>query len=200
MLFLHVFTDPIALIKTVGLVGIFLIIFVETGIFFGFFFPGDSLLFTAGFLASQGFFPIAWLIFWIFIAAVLGYTTGYSFGKQVGHTLFTRERSFFFNKKYPEEAKHFYEKYGAEAVILGRFIPVIRTFVPIMAGIGSMSYRTFFLYNVVGGAGWAVIMTSAGFFLGKSIPHAYNYIWPIVILIILISCIPPAYHFFKEKM
>jgi membrane-associated protein len=195
----HLLTDPITIIKTVGLVGIFCIIFAESGLFFGFFLPGDSLLFTAGFLASQGLIPTGWIFLGLFIAAVLGYHVGYVFGKRVGPALFTKERSLFFNKKYPEQAKFFYEKYGSRAIIFGRFIPIVRTFVPIMAGVGDMKYRTFFLYNIVGGAGWTILITAAGFFLGTSIPHADSYIEPIIILIILISCIPPAYHFFKRR-
>ena len=149
MSFLHILIDPTLIIKTVGLVGIFLIIFAESGLFFGFFLPGDSLLFTAGFFASQGFVSISWLIPTLFIAAILGYQVGYAFGKRVGPALFTKERSLFFNKKYPEQAKVFYEKYGSRAIIFARFIPIVRTFAPILAGVGDMEYRTFLFYNLV---------------------------------------------------
>ena len=200
MSFFHFLTDPVLIIKTVGLVGIFIIIFSESGLFFGFFLPGDSLLFTAGFLASQGFIPTGWIFLGLFISALLGYHIGYIFGKRVGPALFTKERSIFFNKKYPEQAKMFYERYGSRAIIFGRFIPIVRTFVPIMAGVGEMKYRTFFIYNIAGAACWTILITAAGFFLGTSIPHAYGYIEPIIILIIIISCIPPVYHFFKRKV
>lgn len=200
MSFLHVLIDPSVIVRTAGLVGVFGIIFAESGIFFGFFLPGDSLLFTAGFLASQGFVPIVWLLLVIFIASVLGYHVGYIFGRRVGTTLFTKDHSIFFNKKYPEQAGRFYEKYGPRAVMFARFIPIVRTFAPIMAGVGSMDYGTFSFYNVAGGAMWTVIMTSAGIFLGKAVPRGSNYIELIIIGIVLLSCIPPLYHFFKERM
>jgi membrane-associated protein len=199
MSFLHTLLDPIIIIKTLGLIGIFFIVFAESGLFFGFFLPGDSLLFTAGFLASQGLLPTWTLFIGITIAAILGDTVGYSFGKKIGPTLFTKENSFFFNKKYPVQANLFYEKHGKKTIIFARFIPIIRTFAPILAGVAGMKYRTFISYNVFGGVIWSFLLTGAGLLLGRSVPNADTYITPIVIGIIIVSLLPGIIHFIKER-
>src|SRR3989344_9332548 len=141
--FLHTLLEPKTLIMTLGTLGVIAIIFIETGLFFGFFFPGDSLLFTAGFLASQGYVSFAGLLIGTFLAAVIGDSVGYAFGRKVGPAIFTKENSLFFNKKHIARAQHFYEKYGKKTIILARFIPIVRTFAPLVAGIGNMEYRTF---------------------------------------------------------
>ena len=148
--FLHTLLEPKTLIMTLGTLGVIAIIFIETGLFFGFFFPGDSLLFTAGFLASQGYVSLAGLLIGTFLAAVIGDSFGYTFGKKVGPTLFSREDSVIFNKKHIARAQHFYEKHGKKTIILARFMPIIRTFAPIVAGIGNMRYRTFATFNIIG--------------------------------------------------
>lgn len=184
------FFDPQFIIRTLGLIGVIAVIFAESGLFFGFFFPGDSLLFTAGFLASQGFLPIIWLTLGCFIAAVVGDSVGYAFGKWTGESFFTRDDSLFFKKSYAEKARTFYEKHGPMTIFLARFIPVIRTFAPIVAGIGQMRYRIFLAYNLFGGLVWAVGLTLGGYFIGALIPGVDQYILPIVIFIILISFAP----------
>ncbi len=197
---LHAFLDPIFLIKTLGLVGVLCIVFAESGLFFGFFFPGDSLLFTAGFLASQGFLPPVWLFVGAFVAAVLGDSVGYAFGKKIGPKIFTKEDSLFFSKRHIERSERFYEKYGKKTIILARFIPIVRTFAPILAGVGAMSYRTFISYNLIGGLIWSVGITALGFGLGAVVPDADSYITPIIVLIIIASLIPPAIEYMKTKV
>ena len=189
--------DLVEIIKLVGLIGIWAIVFAESGLFFGFFLPGDSLLFTAGFLASQGFLSFLPLVVGCFIAAVAGDSVGYAFGRRVGHRIFYKEHSFFFNKAYIERTQKFYEKHGKRAIIFARFIPIVRTFAPIFAGVGKMNYRDFAAFNVIGGFLWAVGVTSAGYFLGNIIPGIDSYIIPIVILIILVSLAPSALYLIK---
>lgn len=195
--FFHI--DLIYLVKTAGLLGLFLIIFAESGLFFGFFLPGDSLLFTAGLLASQGFLNIYFLVILMFLGATLGDTVGYWFGVKVGPKIFNKEDSFFFNKKHIERTKNYYEKYGSKTIIIARFVPIVRTFAPILAGVGEMRYSTFLKYNLVGGALWGVGMTLLGFTLGTTIPNIDKYIIPIVLLIIATSFIPVVIEFFKNK-
>jgi membrane-associated protein len=185
-------------IEYIGLVGVYAIIFAETGLLIGFFLPGDSMLFTAGFLASQGLFDIAALAIGAFIAAVVGDTVGYWFGHRVGRKLFEREDSRFFKKKHLYRAEELYEKHGGKIIILARFMPFVRTFAPIVAGIGAMHYRNFISFNVVGGFLWAVGVTVAGYFLGSLIPDVDRYLLPIIALIILVSVAPPAWHVFKD--
>lgn len=191
--------DLVKIIETVGYLGIFAIVFAESGLFFGVFLPGDSLLFTAGFLASQGFFDIKILSLICFGAAVLGDNVGYAFGKKVGPLIFKREDSFWFHKKHLEEARRFYEKHGGKTIILARFLPIIRTFAPIVAGVGVMRYKTFFFYNVLGGFFWAIGVTATGFFLGNAIPNVDRYLFPIILVIILISLLPSAIHLLKGR-
>jgi len=185
-------------LRTVGYLGIFAIIFAESGLFIGFFLPGDSLLFTAGFLASQDFFSLPLLLVGCFLAAVLGDSVGYAFGRRVGPRLFQREDSVLFHKKNVFKAQAFYEKHGAKTIVIARFIPVVRTFAPIVAGIGQMRYRHFLTYNVVGGLLWAVGVTLLGYFLGNAIPDVDRYLLPIIVFIVLISVAPAAYHMLKD--
>jgi membrane-associated protein len=187
------------LIKTIGLLGLFAIIFAESGLLIGFFLPGDSLLFTAGFLASQGFFDISLLLILSFVAAVLGDSVGYAFGKRVGKKLFTKDDSMFFKKANLKKAEDFYKKYGVKTIVLARFIPIVRTFAPIVAGAGDMHYKTFVSYNVIGGLLWTVGMNLAGYFLGSIIPDVDKYLLPIIFLIIFLSILPPIIEFIKEK-
>ncbi len=186
--------DIVSIIKAAGYFGIFGILFAESGLFFGFFLPGDSLLFTAGFLASQGYLNIIVLILLSFAGAVLGDSFGYYFGRRVGPAIFTKQDSFLFDREHINRAQRFYEKYGAKTIILARFIPVIRTFAPIMAGVGSMRYPIFLLFNVVGGFLWAVCLPLIGYFLGNAIPDIDRYLLPIIAVIILISIAPGISH------
>jgi membrane-associated protein len=197
MSFLHI--DLLHLLQSLGYIGIASIVFAESGLFFGFFFPGDSLLFTAGLLASQGFFSIYVLLPLVIISAILGDSVGYWFGYKIGPKIFTKENSFFFQKKHILRAKAFDEKYGAKALVLARFIPVVRTFVPIIVGVGKMKYSTFIKYNIIGGVLWGVVLTSLGYFLGTSVPNIDSYVYPIIIGIILLSFLPVAVELIKTK-
>jgi membrane-associated protein len=190
----------ITLIKSVGYVGIFAIIFAESGILIGAFLPGDSLLFTAGFLASQNFLNIWILIPTLFIAAVLGDNVGYAFGRKVGPKIFKKKDSLLFHQNNLIKAEIFYEKHGPITVMLARWMPFIRTFAPIVAGVGKMNYKTFFFYNVLGGFLWTASLPLAGYYLGQFIPDIDKYLLPIIGVIIFVSVIPPIYHIVKEKI
>jgi membrane-associated protein len=192
--------DLIPLIKAIGYFGILGIVFAESGLFVGFFLPGDSLIFTAGFLASQGFLDIWSLVGLIFIGAVAGDSFGYAFGKKVGPMIFKKEDSFLFHKDNLNKAKVFYEKYGGKAVILARFMPGIRTFAPILAGVGNMRYSKFLSFNVIGGALWGVGLPLLGYYLGNVVPNIDKYIVLIVLLIIFISVLPMITHILKDKV
>lgn len=191
--------DPMFLVKTAGLAGVIAVVFAESGLFFGFFFPGDSLLFTAGLLASQGFLPIGWLLIGTFFAAVLGDSVGYWFGKKSGPTIFAREDSLFFHKKHIERAQQFYAIHGKKTIILARFVPIVRTFAPILAGVGHMEYRTFVTYNIIGGAIWAIGLTTLGYFLGSFIPSVDRYLLPIVLGIIAVSFVPIVREYLRSR-
>lgn len=191
--------DLISLIKGVGYIGIFAIVFAESGLFLGFFLPGDSLLFTAGFLASQGFLDIWILCIGVFIAAVLGDSVGYMFGKRVGPRIFQQEDSLFFNKENLHRAARFYERHGGKAIILARFMPVIRTFAPIMAGVGAMQYSKFLFFNIVGGIVWGIGISLAGYYLGSVIPDVDRYLIPIILGIIMVSILPGVIHLLRDK-
>lgn len=190
--------DLIGLIQAVGLIGIFLIVFAESGLLLGFFLPGDSLLFTAGFLASQEYLPIGLLVIGSFVAAVLGDNFGYAFGRRFGPRVFQRERSRFFNPENMEYARRFYERHGGKAIVLARFMPFIRTFAPILAGVGRMRYPVFLAYNILGAFLWAVLLPLAGYFLGASIPNVDRYLLPIIAGIVAVSVLPSFIHLIRH--
>lgn len=189
------------LIKHLGYFGVWGIIFAESGLLIGFFLPGDSLLFTAGFIASQGFLNIWVLIFGSFVCAVLGDNVGYATGHRFGRKLFQKEESFFFHKKNLQKTQAFYDKHGKKTVVLARFMPIVRTFAPIIAGVGSMRYRTFMFYNLIGGFLWTVGITILGYCLGKSIPaeQVDKYLLPIILGIIVLSLVPSIIHLIQEN-
>lgn len=187
------------LVKTIGYLGVMGIIFAESGLLVGFFLPGDSLLFTAGLLASQGYLHIAWLIGLTFIAAVVGDNVGYAFGKKVGPRIFSREDSRFFHKDNLRKAQEFYDAHGPGTIVLARFMPFVRTFAPILAGVGTMKYQTFFTYNLLGGALWTIGLNLAGYYLGKVIPGVDRYLLPIVVLIVLVSVAPSFIKWLKTR-
>jgi membrane-associated protein len=195
--------DLQSLIRTVGYLGVWAIIFAESGLLIGFFLPGDSLLFVAGFIAStpNSPFNIVVLTIGCWIAAVAGDNVGYSTGYRFGRKLFRREESWFFHKENLVKAQNFYAKYGKKTIILARFLPIVRTFAPIVAGIGSMNYKVFFFYNVIGGTIWAVGLTLLGYFLGRWIPADVmeKYLIFIVISIVITSLLPSAWHFYQER-
>jgi membrane-associated protein len=167
------------------------IVFAESGLLFGFFLPGDSLLFSAGLVVALAGRPnLALLILIVFLAAVLGDQVGYMFGNKVGPAIFKRPDSRFFKQENVVKSHEFFEKHGAKALILARFIPIVRTFTPILAGVSSMRYRTFFTFNVVGGAIWSLAGILLGYGLGKRFPQLETYITPVIVLIIFLSLIP----------
>lgn len=187
--------DPKQIIDSFGpwaLLGIFLIVFAETGLFVGFFLPGDSLLFTAGLLASQGDFNIVLLCAVCFVAAAAGDQVGFTFGKKVGPSLFRREDSRIFKQAYVERTKEFFDHHGPKTIVLARFVPIVRTFAPVLAGVGEMRRRTFVTYNVVGALMWAVGVTLAGYLLSEIVGDSVDkYLLPIIAVIVLASIIPP---------
>ena len=193
--------DLIGLIQAVGLVGVWGMIFAESGLLIGFFLPGDSLMFTAGFLASKSvhLFDIWTLLIGAWIAAVVGDNVGYAFGHRIGRKLFRRPDSLLFKQENLIKAEEFYEKYGGKAIVLARFMPIVRTFTPIVAGVGKMNYKKFMLFNFLGGTLWIFGIGSAGYFLGNLIPDVDKYLLPIVLGIIVASVVPPIYHLYKES-
>lgn len=191
----------ITFITGLGWLAVIAVIYAESGLLIGFFLPGDSLLFTAGFLVHQHIFAINIHLFvlLLFIAAVLGDSTGYAFGSRLGHKLFERENSRFFRKENLVRAENFYKKHGAKTIVLARFIPVIRTFAPIVAGMSSMRYRTFLIYNIVGAFIWTAGFTYLGYFAGKLLNDLGINIELAVILIIFISTLPLVIHPLMNK-
>ncbi|GIG88909.1 DedA family protein [Plantactinospora endophytica] len=184
--------DPEWLISTFGLLGILAIVFAESGLLIGFFLPGDSLLFTAGLLTADGeyiTYPLWLVCLLITIAAIAGDQVGYAFGKKVGPALFRRPNSKLFKQENLIKAHEFFEKYGARSVVLARFVPIVRTFTPIVAGVSGMRYRTFVIYNVIGGILWGTGVTVLGFFLGQ-IPFVKANIELILIAIVFVSVVP----------
>ena len=167
------------------------IVFAETGLLAGFFLPGDSLLVTAGLLAAVGNgLSIGWLIVSLSLAAVLGDSVGYVVGYHLGPRLFRRHDSLFFHRDHLLRAQRFYEKYGAKTIVLARFVPIVRTFAPTLAGVGKMRYRTFLTFNIAGGIGWVCGMTLIGYGLGRSIPNVERYVHGIVVGVIFLSFLP----------
>jgi membrane-associated protein len=190
--------DLVKLITTVGYLGLIAMIFAESGLFFGFFFPGDSLLLTAGLLASHGDLKLWILLVTLGPAAILGDNVGYWFGKKVGPPIFSRENSLFFRRKNLLAAKAFYDKHGGKTIVLARFMPFIRTFAPIVAGAVEMKYSWFVLWNMAGGILWATGLTLAGYYLGESIPGIDRYFLVIIAVVIFISALPSMIHMWKE--
>ncbi len=195
------YLDPRTLLTSFGYIGLFCIIFAESGLFFGFFFPGDSLLLTAGLFAKLGTLNIWFILPLVFVAAVLGDNVGYWFGRKAGPPLFRRDESLLFKPKNLLAAKAFYDKHGGKTIILARFMPFIRTFAPIVAGAVDMHYQTFFAYNTVGGLLWGVGVTVAGYALGSIFPADVldKYFLLIVAVVILLSVAPTAWHLWKQN-
>lgn len=191
--------DLPTIIQTVGHLGIFAIVFAESGLFFGFFLPGDSLLFTAGLLAVQGYLNFPLLVIGSFIAAVLGDGVGYAFGARVGPRIFVRENSILFHRAHIERTRNFFNAHGPKTIVLARFVPIVRTFAPILAGVAGMPYRTFLTYNLLGAALWAIGIPTLGYVLGRSIPDIDRYLLPIVLAIIATSFIPPLLDLWRHR-
>ncbi|MDD2657514.1 MAG: VTT domain-containing protein [Candidatus Pacebacteria bacterium] len=191
--------DPVAMVKTGSYVGIATLVFAESGLLFGIFLPGDSLLFAAGLLSAAGFLSVGPLIFFVVVAAIVGDSVGYWFGANVGVNFFKRKDSLFFKQEYLKRTERFYQMYGGRAVVLARFVPIVRTIAPILAGIGSMTYGTFLRYNVLGGLLWGVGMVALGYSLGSVIPNSESYILPISLVIITVSFLPILINIIRGK-
>ncbi len=182
-----------------GYLGISLTVFAESGLFFGAFLPGDSLLFTVGLLASQGNFNVLLLWTLVSISAILGDNVGYASGKYIGPKLFTKEDSLLFRKSHVLKAHAFYEKHGKKAIILARFVPIIRTFAPIIAGVGKMHYPTFMLFNIIGGLLWSTALIGLGYSVGNLIPGAKEYLEYIILGIIFLSILPIIIEYIRAR-
>lgn len=199
--FYHLITNPEVIITSGGLALILLIIFAENGVFFGFFLPGDTLLFTTGLLSSTGKFdvPIVTLLVTISLAAYLGSFFGYFFGEKAGSRLFTKDDSIFFKKKYMFAAEAFFIRYGAVALIMARFLPIIRTFAPIFSGIIKYPYGKFVAYNLIGGTLWVVSLVYGGYLLGQLFPQSKDYLEYIIVGIVIVTWIPVILTYVKER-
>jgi membrane-associated protein len=184
--------DLPALVQWAGYVGLTLIIFAETGLLVGFFLPGDSLLVTAGLLAADPAFSLnVWLLGLILtVAAIVGDTVGYHVGKATGPRIFTRENSLFFHKDHLLKAQAFYEKHGGKTIIIARFMPIVRTFAPVVAGVGQMRYASFLAYNVVGGVLWIWSMLLTGFVLAKTVPGVAKHVEKVILVVVFLSILP----------
>jgi membrane-associated protein len=197
--FFHYLSSPRDLIEWGGYLVLVAIVFAETGLFVGFFLPGDSLLVMAGLFAARGNLNLAVLIVSLCLAAIAGHVVGYWFGRTTGARLFARSDSRLFKREHLLKAQAFYEKHGTKTIILARFIPVIRTFAPIVAGAAGMEFRRFMLVNVAGGIGWVTSMCLLGYWLGSAIPHIDRYIHLVIGVIIVLSILPAIIHVMRER-
>jgi membrane-associated protein len=189
--FLHLLKDPINLIKTVGIIGMCLIIFAETGLLFGFFLPGDSLLIAAGILASDHHLPLDVLLVSLSISAIVGDAVGFYIGHKLGDVLYSRPESFFFRKKHLEMAQDFYIKHGGKTILFARFIPIVRTFAPTVAGAAQMNYFKFASYNIIGGLVWIFSLVLSGYYLGKLFgDKIQDEIHIVIFIVIFLSILP----------
>lgn len=191
--------DPLAIVRAGGYAGLALLVFAESGLLIGIFLPGDSLLFAAGLLAASGLFSPGLLAVTVVAAAILGDSTGYWFGKEVGARFLNRPDGPFFKHEYIERTQKFYKKYGARAVVLARFVPVVRTLAPILAGVGRMKYSKFLSYNALGGFAWGAGMVAVGYFLGALLPNSEHYILPLSLGIIVLSFLPILWNVVRGK-
>jgi membrane-associated protein len=195
----HRIYDVEFLVRTGGLVALIVIVFVETGLLVGFFLPGDSLLVTAGIFAARGDLDLVTLNASLSLAAIAGDSVGYWIGVRTGPKIFTREDSLFFNRKHLISAKEFYDRHGGFTIFIARFMPIIRTFAPVVAGVGAMQYRKFIAYNVFGGIFWVLSMTLAGYFLGTLVPNIQERIHLVIAVVIVLSLLPAIIKFFSER-
>lgn len=190
--------DPETIITSGGLALIAFIVFAESGLLFGFFFPGDTLLFLAGTLAAQGLFSIYLVVPVIMISSILGGQAGYIIGRKAGPRIFKKKDGILFREEYIERSERFYEKHGGKTIMLARFIPIVRTFAPVVAGVGKMDQKRFVFYNVAGSALWGAGVTTLGYFFGKYIPDIDKYILPVIGLVMVLSFGPAVYHIIKD--
>ena len=195
----HRIYDVEFLVRTGGLLVLIVIVFVETGLLVGFFLPGDSLLVTAGIFAARGDLDLLTLNITLSLAAIAGDTVGYGIGARTGPKIFTRDNSLFFNRKHLISAKEFYDRHGGFTIFIARFVPIIRTFAPVVAGVGAMQYRKFISYNVFGGIFWVMTTTLTGYFLGTMIPNIQEHIHVVIAIVIVLSLLPAFIKFAQEK-
>ena len=194
----HQLTDVKMLVRVGGLSAMTAIVFAETGLMIGFFLPGDSLLFTAGAIAAQGYFSIWTVNLLLMAAAIVGDTVGYWIGRRAGPALFNKPRSRFFNPVHLKRAHDFYEKHGGKTIVLARFMPIIRTFAPVVAGMGRMNYLRFVSFNVFGGIFWVALTTFSGYFLGR-VPWIERHFEMVVVFVVFLSILPGIIAFAQEK-
>ena len=197
---LHRLRDLPALVQWAGYAGLTIIVFTETGLFFGFFLPGDSLLVTAGLLSASGM-PLDVFLLGALLnaAAVLGDNTNYWIGRLSGPKIFKREESLFFRRRHVERAHEFYERHGAKTIVLARFVPIVRTFAPLVAGVAQMSYRVFLTFSIIGGTAWIWSMLFIGYFLGRYVPGIDRHIELVIIVVIFVSILPGIIGWWKER-
>jgi membrane-associated protein len=188
-----------AVLVSFGYFALFGMVFAESGLFFGFFLPGDSLLFTAGLLASKGIFQIEWVLIGTAICAILGDQVGYWTGSKFGKRFFNKPKSLFRDPQHIKKAEEFYAKHGKKTIVLARFVPAVRTFAPIVAGTAHMDYKTFITYNILGGLLWTLVFVLAGYFLGSLLPNSGEILTGIVLLIILVSLVPLGIEYFRKQ-
>jgi membrane-associated protein len=196
--FSNVYNVP-ELIRLVGFYGLILIVFAETGLLVGFFLPGDSLLITAGLFAARGDFDYAMLLLALIPAAIIGNATGYYIGHRTGMRLYSRPDSLLFRREHLQMTREYYEKHGGKTIILAQFVPILRTFAPVVAGVGEMGYRQFATYNVVGAILWVGSMLTAGYLLGNAIPNIESRIHYVVAVVIFVSLLPPGIALLKQR-
>lgn len=197
--FLHSIHDVRSIIQWGGLFMICVIVFVETGLFFGFFLPGDSLLVTAGIFAAMGQLHLESLLFFVALCAVAGDQLGFYIGHKTGELLFTKKDSRFFKQEHLQRTKLFYEKYGPKTIVLARFVPIVRTFAPAVAGVASMNYKKFVVYNVFGGILWVMVTVLGGFFVGSIIPNIESYLHIVIAIVIALSFVPIIIEVLKDQ-
>jgi membrane-associated protein len=190
--------NPEHLIQSGGVLLVAAIVFAESGLLIGFFLPGDTLLFTAGFFASQGKLPLALLLVATVLAAVIGDNVGYTIGRRTGHRIFKKKDGILFRAEYIDQAEKFYEKHGGKTITLARFVPIVRTFAPVVAGVAKMDRKKFMLYNIAGALVWGVGVTMLGYALGSKIPNIDAYLLPVVGVAMLFTFAPPIIHILKD--
>jgi membrane-associated protein len=188
------------IISSGGVLAVALVVFAETGLLAGFFLPGDTLLFTAGIFAAAGKLNIYQLLLAVVLAAILGDNVGYQIGRKTGHKIFRKKDGIFFRAEYIEKAQRFYDAHGGKTIVFARFVPVVRTFAPVVAGVAKMRRRDFVLYNIVGGLVWGGGMTLLGYLFGAKIPHVTKYVVPIFVLANIVTWAPVALHLLKDPI
>jgi membrane-associated protein len=196
---LHSIYDVEGLVRAGGPLLVCIVVFVETGLFVGFFLPGDSLLVTAGVFAAAGSIPLRWLLIPVMLCAIVGDQLGYWIGRGMGASLYKREESFFFRRSHLQRAHDFYEKYGGKTVILARFVPIVRTFCPPVAGAAGMPYSRYLTYDIIGGIVWVGSMILGGYALGRSIPNIGQKIHYVIAVVVVLSLLPPLIGYLRER-